>query len=577
MEESVKIVGLKLTHDGAVAMLDGGRLVFSVELEKIANNPRYSAIRDLGVISEVLDKFGYRIEDVDEWVLDGWNGRTFGMTEVIDGGKPQSLRLAPYRESDDDPDLLHAGHCGEFLIEGTAKAYSSYAHAGGHLASSYATSPFAAKGEPSIVLIWDGGMFPRVYYVDPTQGVTYGGDVFPLIGHAYAMSSHHFGPFKRTDAPRAEDDLSVAGKLMAYIALGESRQEIVDLLSETFFRHFEDESSENAVKFRQEVGGWGNTHEPSHAYVHAFYADIARKLEGRGFTEVDVLASVHQWLEETLVSRVADKVRSWLGDEPVNLTFAGGCALNIKWNSALREHPLFKAVWVPPFPNDSGSAIGAATERLWEKEGIQMIEWHARLGPDVVPSEVPSGWTQSPCSAQQLARLLHETGAPVVVLNDRAELGPRALGRRSILAPATDAAMKAKLNRMKRREDYRPVAPICLEDEAPAIFDPGTPDPYMLFDHYVRPDWVDRIPAVLHLDGTARLQTVSSDDDPTLEAILREYHRISGVPVLCNTSANFNGSGFFPDVASAAEWGQVDHIWSQGVLFSRDVSAGSQG
>ena len=133
--------------------------------------------------------------------------------------------------------------------------------------------------------------------------------------------------------------------------------------------------------------------------------------------------------------------------------------------------------------------------------------------------------------------------------------------------------MKRLLNDVKSREPYRPVAPICLEEHAPTVFDPGTPDPYMLFEHWVRPEWIDRVPAVMHLDGTARLQTVNESDDPNLHAILREYYRCSGIPVLCNTSANYNGRSFFPDVASAIEWGQLDLVWSEGVLYQREDSA----
>ena len=87
--------------------------------------------------------------------------------------------------------------------------------------------------------------------------------------------------------------------------------------------------------------------------------------------------------------------------------------------------------------------------------------------------------------------------------------------------------------------------------------------------HYIREDWKDKIPAVMHIDGTARLQTVSSTEDPMLENILRSYYKLSGIPVLCNTSANFNGSGFFPDVNSAMRWGKVDLIWSNNVLYRR--------
>jgi carbamoyltransferase len=156
-----------------------------------------------------------------------------------------------------------------------------------------------------------------------------------------------------------------------------------------------------------------------------------------------------------------------------------------------------------------------------------------------------------------------------VVLDGRAELGPRALGSRSIIAPATSPKMKDRLNEVKDREPYRPVAPICLEEAAPGVFTPGTPDPYMLFDHEVRPEWRARIPAIVHLDGTARLQTVGRGDG-AVRRLLESYFEASGIPVLCNTSANLKGSGFFPDVASALAWGRVDLVWSEGTLYRRN-------
>jgi len=88
----------------------------------------------------------------------------------------------------------------------------------------------------------------------------------------------------------------------------------------------------------------------------------------------------------------------------------------------------------------------------------------------------------------------------------------------------------------------------------------------MLFDHAVRPEWVTRVPAIVHTDGTARLQTVGPDND-VLHRLLVEYERLSGVPVLCNTSANFAGCGFFPDVTSAMRWGRVPKVWSDGTLY----------
>ncbi|MEV4437356.1 carbamoyltransferase N-terminal domain-containing protein [Streptomyces sp. NPDC049585] len=559
------ICGLKLTHDGAVALLDNDSLVFSVEMEKIDNNPRYSEIADFQVVERTLKDFGYKPEDVDQWAVDGWDGCEAGYTSLtLREGKPETLRLAPYHENDSVTSILRPGWQGVFQTESGSISYHSYVHLAGHLASAYCTSPFARNNESSFALVWDGGCFPRLYYVDPQQGVENGGYVFPLIGHAYAICTSYFGPYRREEKPSLQEDLSVAGKLMAYVALGNPVDEVIEVLREEFTRYFESDTSE-AVHYRNSLGGWGTRAEEP--YVHAFYRSVATRLGQKHFTDEDVLASIHQFFEELLVERVAAKVRQWKGEGPWNLCFVGGCALNIKWNSALRSHPIFRSVWVPPFPNDSGSAIGAACAHLMATDGIGPLAWHARLGPDIKPSEPLPGWAGTRCSPAELGQVLHETGEPVVVVHDRAELGPRALGRRSILAAATDAAMKDRLNTVKGREYYRPVAPVCLVEHAPEIFSPGTPDPLMLFDHTIRSPWAERIPAIVHLDGTARLQTVGEEDDPTLRAVLSEYHRLSGIPVLCNTSANFNGRGFFPDAVSAMKWGKVSRVWSEGVLY----------
>jgi carbamoyltransferase len=90
----------------------------------------------------------------------------------------------------------------------------------------------------------------------------------------------------------------------------------------------------------------------------------------------------------------------------------------------------------------------------------------------------------------------------------------------------------------------------------------------MLFDHDVRAEWLDRVPAIVHVDGGARLQTVAAGNSPTYE-LLRAYHRRSGLPVLCNTSANFPGCGFFPDPGSAMNWGGTRYVWSEGTLYLR--------
>jgi carbamoyltransferase len=123
----------------------------------------------------------------------------------------------------------------------------------------------------------------------------------------------------------------------------------------------------------------------------------------------------------------------------------------------------------------------------------------------------------------------------------RSEYGPRALGHRSLLCDPRRPENLGRMNAIKGREEFRPVAPMVLAERATEIFDGVHPSPYMLFVHRVRPEWVDRIPAVVHVDGTARIQTVDDADEPLFAAMLRGFERRTGVPVVVNTSFNTAG------------------------------------
>jgi carbamoyltransferase len=123
----------------------------------------------------------------------------------------------------------------------------------------------------------------------------------------------------------------------------------------------------------------------------------------------------------------------------------------------------------------------------------------------------------------------------------RMEFGPRALGARSILASPLDASMQQRLNQIKDREDFRPVAPVVLEEEAANWFVDGAVSPFMVFVYDVRPDKADRIPAVRHVDGTARIQTINRSQNAAYYDLVKAFAERSGVPVLINTSFNTRG------------------------------------
>ncbi|MGY2843460.1 carbamoyltransferase [Bradyrhizobium sp. USDA 4509] len=551
----MRICGIKLKHDGAIALAEDGRLVFCIEHEKRDNNRRYEAIDNLDAVAVVLAEHGLYPRDVDQFVVDG--GRWRKGFQVFSGAEPVAIKWASYVERHSEGVLASRDRSG-LLLDGRFFSYRSYPHVTGHLASAYCTSPFIKAGQSAFCLVWDGIIFPRLYYVDPRDArfVEY---LFPLIGQIYAAAGNHFGPYKNLSD---WEDIGVAGKLMAYIALGSSDEDIITMFHELYEERFA-ANTEYARSYHAE-----SSLETSLAAIHDFFHASALQLTTR--RPEDVLASFHCFIERLLIremTTVLQKHSEFPGSR--NLCIVGGCGLNIKWNSALRATGLFDGVWVPPFPNDSGAAIGAVCCAMAADKGFVPLEWSVYSGPALVRSDVPSEWHAAPCSMRDLATLL-ASNKPVVFLAGRAELGPRALGGRSILAAATCAGMKDHLNDIKLREHFRPVAPICLEDRAPDIFSPGTPDPYMLFDHQTRPEWRDKIPAVVHLDGSARLQTISRTSPHRIANLLVEYEKLTGIPLLCNTSANHRGRGFFPDVASACQWGRVEQIWSDGLLWTKE-------
>jgi carbamoyltransferase len=276
--------------------------------------------------------------------------------------------------------------------------------------------------------------------------------------------------------------------------------------------------------------------------------------ERGGPLEQDHMDIAHS-LQEVLEDTVLDMAR-WLharsGAEA--LVMAGGVALNCVMNARLADEGPFRDVWVQPAAGDAGTALGAA---LWvdfhEREGGGK-RWtmnHAYLGPSYDEAEIEAFLRRSQAPYRRLesvavsvAQLLADEKI-IGWFQGRMEFGPRALGARSILASPCDPAMQGRLNELKDREDFRPVAPVVMQDRAQEWFDSPRGDtifaPFMLFVFDVLPHQAAKIPAVRHIDGTARVQTVNAAQQPLLYELLREFDRITGVPVLVNTSFNTRG------------------------------------
>ncbi|MCA8374759.1 carbamoyltransferase [Burkholderia multivorans] len=264
----------------------------------------------------------------------------------------------------------------------------------------------------------------------------------------------------------------------------------------------------------------------------------------------DIAHALQLVLEETTLRAV-----EWLAAETgeKQLAMAGGVALNCVMNARIRDRGPFDDVWVQPAAGDAGTALGAALWTDFRERGARG-DWrmdHAYLGPLFEDDAIEAFIREAQLPYRRLNDVAAQTAALLAQnrvigwFQGRMEFGPRALGARSILASPIDPDMQRKLNRIKDREDFRPVAPVALESKAHEWFSGGRREPlhapFMLFVYDVRPERAERIPAVRHIDGTARVQTVAPQQNPLLHALLTEFDALTGVPVLVNTSFNTRG------------------------------------
>ncbi|QBD78324.1 carbamoyltransferase [Ktedonosporobacter rubrisoli] len=275
----------------------------------------------------------------------------------------------------------------------------------------------------------------------------------------------------------------------------------------------------------------------------------APRMRGESFEQrhYDIAHSLQVALEETVL-----ELASWLyqATQLDNLCLAGGVALNCVMNARLRDKGPFKAIWVQPAAGDAGTALGAALWLDTQQRGADSRTFcmdTAFLGPDFSDEEIEQfiRWSKLPYRrlthiAEEVADLL---AADKIIgwFQGRMEFGPRALGARSILASPLHASMQTRLNEIKDREDFRPVAPVILEEEAAHWFSDAGKSPFMLFVYDVLPEKADRIPAVRHVDGTARIQTINRQQHARYYDLLKAFQARTGVPVLVNTSFNTRG------------------------------------
>ncbi|MGE0707237.1 MAG: carbamoyltransferase [Planctomycetota bacterium] len=540
------ILGLNCYHaDAAAALVRDGHIVAAVEEERF-NRIKHSAGFPLEAVRYCLRQGGVDLRDVDAIAV-GMKPIDHVQEEILQilSGRPNYSRqiqkrldaVARFR----DVRALLAREFGYPSDE--IPRVEEVPHHVAHVCSAYPTSGW----RDAALLSLDGfGDFCSTMLARGTEGRVEVLETvrFPhSLGILYTMVTQFLGFNRYGDE----------GKVMGLAALGEPvyadrLNHLLQLVPGGLFEL-------DPTYFTHPVFGVDMIWEDRVPYMEDLFSERMIEVFGRPrhrYAEItvrdrDLAASVQKVLEEGIL-HVARRLKALLPDQD-RLCYAGGVALNCVANAVLRRQGPFSEVYIPPAPNDAGTAVGAAlavAQRL-DPEARTPTWRSAQLGPSFSADEVEralegSGlrYARSKDVHGEAAQLL-VSGKVVGWFRGRLELGPRALGGRSILADPRRGDQREALNtRVKYREPFRPFAAAILANRVDEYLEGGCPSPFMSYAATVREDKRAEIPAVVHADGSCRYQTVSAEGHPDLFKLITAFEQRGGVPVLLNTSFNEN-------------------------------------
>lgn len=508
----MKIFAMKPGHDGSIALIDGAaaKLEWSFEAEK-DSFPRFEVFNPA--------QFVYAAEQMnmmpDVFAVSGWGKGSMAANAPIGAG------YYGYSEN-------AVQHHSTTMFGATVRYFSS-SHERSHIWCAYGLSPFE-QGKPCYVLIWEGAL-GDFYKVGEDLQVTSLGRVMMTPGNKYSFLYALADP--TFTLPKGKLRNEDPGKLMALCAYGESGEMNDDERSLTDFLLKRDSILATLSKDDMQWSKYYNI-----GLNHPEFTQLAKRYSDEIFNRF------YQYAKEYLT-------------EGHPLLICGGCGLNCDWNTAWRNSGLFEDIFVPPCTNDTGSAIGTGIDAMREFTGKAKVEWNVYRDkvfeddrPDMPDVDVHQ------LDVKHVAELLRQEKV-VAWTQGRCEIGPRALGNRSILASPFTDAMRDRLNAIKNREGFRPIAPICMEEEMSRHFDWQGSSPHMLYFQKVRNK---DLRAITHVDGTARAQSVNAEQNPIMYRLLSAFRDISGAGVLCNTSLNFNGTGFINRTSDLYQYSKINGI-----------------
>lgn len=505
----MKILSYNPGHDGAIAYVQDTRLIFSIESEKNSNY-RYSPVSS----HDVFNVLGEIDEIPDVICTGGWWPR--------EGHSPGSPPHVGYRSTRKDDVVVEKRR-----LLGNNVHYFSSSHERSHLLCAFGMSNLP-KGTPCYALIWEGAI-GAFYEIDAELNITLIADVLNEPGNRYTSIYGLADPTFPKNAPFSR--FTDAGKLMALASFSTRSTPTVE--------------EEKLIAFLLD-----SPHVQLSLYdglEQSQYYNVG--IEDREFRNFAGIFS--DKIFDTFYRFAKSHLKKHLP-----LVIAGGCGLNCDWNTKWKETGLFTEVFVPPVPNDSGSAIGTAIDAQFHFTGNPKIDWNVYSGLDFITGEYLDLTKYDLYEADY--ELIADMLANNLILgwvNGKYEIGPRALGNRSILAAPFQENTRVRLNEIKQREQFRPIAPVCLQEDAKKWFGCDQESPFMLYTYRAM---TDALAAVTHVNGTARVQTVSPLSNRNLYDLLVAFKARTGYGVLCNTSLNFNGKGFINKISDLSDYA-VNH------------------
>jgi carbamoyltransferase len=545
------ILGINAYHANAsAAMVVDGRLIAAVEEERL-NRVKYAAGLPSRAIRYCLEASGAKLKDVDHIAIprDPWARLGTKLRFAVRMPRFALDRVRVMRRfSGIREDLARA-----FDVDGQgiSATFHRIEHHAAHLASAYLVSPY----DTAALLSADGlGDFASAMWAvgEGPQMRTLGEVTFPhSLGIFYTALTQYLGFWKFGDeykvmglAAYGQPEFLDEFRRIVHVGRGMAFR-----LGLEYFSH-QTEGPEMTWRDADRTPVLGRLFSP---YLESRLGPARKEGEALGRRHHNLAASMQAALEEVMISlwrTLAEKTKQ------KSLCLAGGVAFNCVANGKIFNQTPFERVFVQPAAGDAGLSIGAAfaVYNHLLHHPRQFVMEHAYWGPAFSASEIRGAVDRFAVPAEEVRiaeleeqPLLESTAQAIAAgkivgwYRGAAEWGPRALGNRSIVADPRRPEMKEILNRrIKHREAFRPFAPSILEEATGDYFEETHPSPFMTFAYAVRPEKRSIIPAPTHVDGTARLQTVSRTANPVYWKLLRAFGDRTGVPVVLNTSFNDN-------------------------------------